>query len=343
MSYETNDKMVSHPDHYKSGKYEVIDIIDEFTKDLSGTEAVCTANAIKYILRWKKKNGIQDVKKAIWYLQHLVDKEEERLQEEHAEFDEELLNKRKEFVDKTLNHIRENSVYGIPKEHAEFDEERLEKINTDTIVQHMVEEETARKSCKTCKHENDINCGDNCNYPNLMDWEPKEELLKKKNHCGTCEYQWNTTKCPRAKETPGTISCENSAECCSEWTPAIIKNYMNSQKVPTKPLKSMEEICEDIIAPKEPTCSDCTFYEKGHCKFLNMLTMSDHDACGYLDPKTKEVDMDKIMNRPTFIDVKEEEIHSCDDCAFKVDDPNMPPCFDCDLHQNPPSKWVAES
>jgi hypothetical protein len=73
MSYETNDKMVSHPDHYKSGKYEVIDIIDEFTKDLSGTEAVCTANAIKYILRWKKKNGIQDVKKAIWYLSHLVE------------------------------------------------------------------------------------------------------------------------------------------------------------------------------------------------------------------------------------------------------------------------------
>lgn len=91
MSYETNDKMVSHPDHYKSGKYEVIDIIDEFTKDLTGTEAVCTANAIKYILRWKKKNGIQDIKKAIWYLQHLVDKEEERLQ--HAEYDEWLLNK----------------------------------------------------------------------------------------------------------------------------------------------------------------------------------------------------------------------------------------------------------
>ena len=73
MSYEVDDKMVSHPDHYKSGKYEVIDIIDEFTKGLEGTEAVCTANAIKYVLRWKKKNGVQDVKKAIWYLQHLVD------------------------------------------------------------------------------------------------------------------------------------------------------------------------------------------------------------------------------------------------------------------------------
>lgn len=89
MSYETDDKMVSHPDHYKSGKFEVIDIIDEFTKDLKGTEAVCTANAIKYILRWKKKNGIQDVKKAIWYLQHIVDKDEEKLKkEDHAELDE---------------------------------------------------------------------------------------------------------------------------------------------------------------------------------------------------------------------------------------------------------------
>lgn len=73
MSYETDDRMVSHPNHYKSGKYEVIDIIDEFTKDLTGTEAVCTANAIKYVLRWKKKNGVQDVKKAIWYLTHLVE------------------------------------------------------------------------------------------------------------------------------------------------------------------------------------------------------------------------------------------------------------------------------
>ena len=73
MSYESKDKMVSHPSHYQSGKYEVIDIIDEFTKDLSGAEAVCTANTIKYILRWKKKNGIQDIKKAIWYLTHLVE------------------------------------------------------------------------------------------------------------------------------------------------------------------------------------------------------------------------------------------------------------------------------
>ena len=88
MSYETNDKMVSHPDHYKSGKYEVIDIIDEFCKDLTGIEAVCTANAIKYILRWKKKNGVQDLKKAVWYLTHMIDRFAEAEREDHAKFDE---------------------------------------------------------------------------------------------------------------------------------------------------------------------------------------------------------------------------------------------------------------
>jgi hypothetical protein len=95
MSYETEDKMVSHPDHYKSGRYEVIDIIDEFTKDLSGTEAVCTANAIKYILRWKKKNGIQDVKKAIWYLQHMVDKAEGKFEKKGIDDEPDKLNLRK--------------------------------------------------------------------------------------------------------------------------------------------------------------------------------------------------------------------------------------------------------
>lgn len=72
--YESEDKMVSHPDHYKSENgLEVIDVIEAFTSDLSGIEAVDTANIIKYICRWKKKNGVQDIEKAIWYAQHLVD------------------------------------------------------------------------------------------------------------------------------------------------------------------------------------------------------------------------------------------------------------------------------
>lgn len=72
-NYETDDKMVSHPDHYQSESgLEVIDVIEAFTADLKGIEAVDTGNAIKYLCRWKKKNGLQDLKKAMWYLTNLI-------------------------------------------------------------------------------------------------------------------------------------------------------------------------------------------------------------------------------------------------------------------------------
>lgn len=72
QSLKVND-MVNHPAHYASGAIECIDAIAEATKDLQGIEAVCTANALKYLWRWKKKNGKQDIEKAQWYLQRLMD------------------------------------------------------------------------------------------------------------------------------------------------------------------------------------------------------------------------------------------------------------------------------
>ena len=67
--------MVNHPSHYQSKNgLEAIDVIEGFTDGLDGIEAVDTANAIKYLLRWKSKNGIEDLKKARWYINHLIDK-----------------------------------------------------------------------------------------------------------------------------------------------------------------------------------------------------------------------------------------------------------------------------
>lgn len=72
--YESRDKMVSHPDHYQSETgLEVIEAIEAFTFDLKGIEAVDTGNIIKYACRWKRKNGIQDLEKIMWYTQHLID------------------------------------------------------------------------------------------------------------------------------------------------------------------------------------------------------------------------------------------------------------------------------
>lgn len=71
--YESNDPMVSHPSHYQSKSgLEVIDVIEAFTDGLEGIEACDTGNIIKYMCRWKQKNGIQDLKKARWYIEHLI-------------------------------------------------------------------------------------------------------------------------------------------------------------------------------------------------------------------------------------------------------------------------------
>jgi len=65
--------MVNHPPHYQSSSgLEVIDVIEAFTENLSGAEATNTGNVIKYICRWKDKNGLEDLKKARWYLNRLI-------------------------------------------------------------------------------------------------------------------------------------------------------------------------------------------------------------------------------------------------------------------------------
>ena len=73
---------VNHPAHYTAGAIECIDALAAATEGLQGIEAVCTANAIKYLWRWKRKNGVEDLKKAIWYTERLI-KEMEKTVDEH--------------------------------------------------------------------------------------------------------------------------------------------------------------------------------------------------------------------------------------------------------------------
>lgn len=72
-NYECEDKMVSHPPHYQAENgLETIDVIEAFTAGLVGIEATDTGNILKYACRWKQKNGVQDLKKILWYTQHLI-------------------------------------------------------------------------------------------------------------------------------------------------------------------------------------------------------------------------------------------------------------------------------
>ena len=61
--------MVNHPDHYKSGKYECIEVmIEVYGKE--ATSDFCLLNAFKYLFRANKKHNTptEDISKAIWYL-----------------------------------------------------------------------------------------------------------------------------------------------------------------------------------------------------------------------------------------------------------------------------------
>ena len=68
--------IVNHPKHYTQGKIECIDAIEAAVSELSGLDAVCTANVIKYVWRWKHKNGLIDLRKAQWYLEKLINLQE---------------------------------------------------------------------------------------------------------------------------------------------------------------------------------------------------------------------------------------------------------------------------
>ena len=72
------DDMVNHPSHYTQGGIECIDALKAATVSKTGIEAVCTANAIKYLWRYEEKNGIEDVKKARWYIDRLIRELEEK-------------------------------------------------------------------------------------------------------------------------------------------------------------------------------------------------------------------------------------------------------------------------
>lgn len=76
-SVATND-MVNHPSHYTQGGIECIDAITAATVGKTGIEAVCVANVVKYLWRYEEKNGLEDVKKARWYLEHLINELESK-------------------------------------------------------------------------------------------------------------------------------------------------------------------------------------------------------------------------------------------------------------------------
>ena len=74
---EPLNDLINHPSHYTTGKFEVIDyIMDKLTKEQF--EGYCVGNVLKYVSRYRHKGGFQDLRKAQWYLDKLIDFEGEK-------------------------------------------------------------------------------------------------------------------------------------------------------------------------------------------------------------------------------------------------------------------------
>lgn len=72
LAYGEKKEEINHPDRYKSGKFECIDVM----LDVFGADAVkhfCILNVFKYLWRAEKKNGVEDMKKAVWYLNKYIE------------------------------------------------------------------------------------------------------------------------------------------------------------------------------------------------------------------------------------------------------------------------------
>ena len=71
MKISESKKDNINPDHYRTGGIELIDVLEAKLGE-QGFKGFLAGNVLKYVVRYDKKNGIEDLKKALWYLNKLI-------------------------------------------------------------------------------------------------------------------------------------------------------------------------------------------------------------------------------------------------------------------------------
>lgn len=80
------EEKVNHPSHYNSSKMETIDVLLN-TLTFEEYKGFLKGNIIKYLCRYEHKNGIEDLEKAKWYIQRLIDDQKKKDGEKSNEDD----------------------------------------------------------------------------------------------------------------------------------------------------------------------------------------------------------------------------------------------------------------
>jgi len=71
MKMKQDEDMVNHPSHYNESGIECIDALQAMLGN--GFEDYLQGNIAKYLWRYKYKNGTEDLRKAQWYLNKLIE------------------------------------------------------------------------------------------------------------------------------------------------------------------------------------------------------------------------------------------------------------------------------
>ena len=71
ISFDDDIDPVNKPIHYNQAGIECIEAIEAMTENMSSKVAPHAANVLKYLWRHEYKNGLEDIDKAIWYLNRL--------------------------------------------------------------------------------------------------------------------------------------------------------------------------------------------------------------------------------------------------------------------------------
>lgn len=67
----STEDLINHPAHYAEGReHEPIDVIIDWNLNYA------EGNIVKYISRWRRKGGVEDLKKARFYINKLIESEE---------------------------------------------------------------------------------------------------------------------------------------------------------------------------------------------------------------------------------------------------------------------------
>lgn len=72
MTESSSSSPATNPSYYKVGEFDTIAYIESLVSTMTPFESIHVFNIIKYVSRFNRKNGVEDLEKAQWYLQRLI-------------------------------------------------------------------------------------------------------------------------------------------------------------------------------------------------------------------------------------------------------------------------------